>query len=73
MDWLIYMGFGLVAVAVILATIWLKQGSKDKTATKDDINALGKKIETALDNLANEIKLERLNQNGEEKGNKQNE
>ncbi len=55
MNWLIYMGFGLVAVAVILATIWLKRGSRDTTATKDDINALGKKIETALDNLSNEI------------------
>jgi hypothetical protein len=49
------MGFGLAAVAVILATIWLKRGSRDTTAAKDDINALGKKIETALDNLSNEI------------------
>jgi uncharacterized membrane protein (DUF485 family) len=55
MNWLIYMGFGLVAVAVILATIWLKRGSRDTTATKDDINALGKKIEIALDNLSNKI------------------
>ena len=72
MNGLVYAGFGIVVVAVVFAIIWLKQGSKDKTATEDDIkelsNVLGVKIdesstriETAINNLADEIRGDKEN------------
>jgi len=67
MNWLIYVGLGLIAAAAVLAVIWLIRGSRDTTATKNDINRLGKKIETSLNNLANEIKLERESREPENK------
>lgn len=74
MNWLIHVGFGLIAAAVVLAIIWLIRGSRDTTATKKDINRLGKKIdrlgkkiETPLNKLANEIKLERESRERESK------
>lgn len=53
MSWI---GVGFGVAAFILAACWLITGSKDTTATKEDIDALSKTIEAALDNLSGEIR-----------------
>lgn len=52
---MVYAGLVIGGLAIVVAVYWLIKGSKDTTATKEDIDALGEKIETAIDNLANEI------------------
>ena len=44
----IWLGLGCAALAIILVVFWLIKGSKDPTATKDDITKLGDKIEKAI-------------------------
>jgi len=41
MNWLVVLGLVIGVSAIIMAIIWLIKGSKDPTATKDDIDKLG--------------------------------
>lgn len=68
MNGFVIAGLTMFAVAIGFAVYWLIKKSKDTTATRGDIEALGTKlgefgtkIETAINNLANEIRLEREN------------
>ena len=56
MSWMIGLGLSIWVSAIVIAIIWLVQGSKDPTATKKNIDKLGTRIETAIKGLANEIK-----------------
>jgi len=49
MDWLVALGVVVGVSAIILGIIWLFRGSKDPTATKDDIN----KLKRALNKSSN--------------------
>jgi len=50
MNWIIGLGLGIGILAIIIGVIWLVRGSKDPTAMKDDIDKLGTRIETAINN-----------------------
>ena len=76
MNALAWVGIGIVVLAVAVAVHWIITGSKDRTATTDDITRLGNTLnekidrvsartETAINNLTKEIRLARQNRNGE--------
>jgi hypothetical protein len=58
--------------SIHLARTWLIGGSNDETAEKEDIAVLGTKIDqlgdrltVSIDNLTNELKLDRESRNGQ--------
>lgn len=70
MNLSVYVGFGLMALAVVVAGYWLIEGSKDTSATKEDIDDLANEIKSeirgmkkSIDDLVNEIRKDRENGN----------
>lgn len=67
MNWVIRLGLGIGILAIIIAIIWLVQGSEDPTATKGDIDKLGNRIERLI-NESQGAKLDKIISSLERKG-----
>jgi hypothetical protein len=66
----VYIGFGLLALAIGVAIYWLIKPTRDDPATKKDVDNLANKIKSELkdikkstDNLADEIRKDRESRN----------